>query len=399
MELKDVMDTLQKQVDGAFEKYHGQLAETGKVANETRDELRALTEKHAEVTAIVERMEQSQADRMERAGKVAKSVTQALMESGQFKAFKDGNSGKCRIELADHDFLGVKNTILGEGGNPQNPVNTLVPEDRRAGIIPGAFRQLRIIDTLPSSGTTSNLYQYTRELAFTNAASETLEGAQKPETDLTFELVEAPVRTVAHFLKASKQVLDDAPSLESYINNRLRYGVELKMEQQVVNGPGTGNTISGFIGNSSNHTAFTGSATAGLDRINEAKYQVIGNDYAPSVVYINPADWGAIERERTSAGSYTLGDGAAVTYVMNGMVPVVWGLPVVASNSIPQGTFAVMDAMAALEVKIRQGVAVEMFEQDEDNVQRNLITIRAEARGLLATYVPAAVVVGDIFGS
>src|SRR5690606_25349230 len=140
-----------------------------------------------------------------------------------FKAFANGSSGnqKFRIEA---------NTIIGQEGSPLENSDTLVAPHRLPGIIPGALRSLRVRDVLPSGVTSSNNIHYTRESAFTNDAAERNEGTQKPESALTFELVDAPVRTIAHFLKVSKQVLDDAPALQSYIDTRLRYGVELRFD-------------------------------------------------------------------------------------------------------------------------------------------------------------------------
>jgi HK97 family phage major capsid protein len=128
-----------------------------------------------------------------------------VIKSEGFKQYAQGNSSKFRIEA---------NTITGQTGtSPPTNSDTLVPAQRLPGIIPGAFRALRVADVIPQGTTTSNAVEYTRELAFTNAAVEVAEGDNKPQSSLTFELVSAPVRTIAHWLKVSKQVLDDAPAL------------------------------------------------------------------------------------------------------------------------------------------------------------------------------------------
>jgi HK97 family phage major capsid protein len=69
---------------------------------------------------------------------------------------------------------------------------------------------------------------------------------------------------------------------------------------------------------------------------------------------------------------------------------VLWALPVVVSNAMPVGK-AYMAAMPIVaQVFNRMGTVVEMFEQDDTNVQKNLITVRAEARLALAIYRPAS---------
>ena len=115
---------------------------------------------------------------------------------------------------------------MGESGSPQAPDGVLVQADRLPGIVGGAFRPLTILDFVNRIPTTSNATEYVRENVFTNNASETAEGVAKPESDLTFELKTANVKTIAHFIRLSKQVMDDQPALEGYIDRRLRHGVK-----------------------------------------------------------------------------------------------------------------------------------------------------------------------------
>ncbi|RVQ83166.1 phage major capsid protein, partial [Enterobacter hormaechei] len=70
----------------------------------------------------------------------------------------------------------------------------------------------------------SNALEYVREEVFTNNADVVAEKALKPESDITFSKQTANVKTIAHWVQASRQVMDDAPMLQSYINNRLMYG-------------------------------------------------------------------------------------------------------------------------------------------------------------------------------
>ncbi|MFA6282290.1 MAG: phage major capsid protein, partial [Candidatus Omnitrophota bacterium] len=184
-----------------------------------------------------------------------KSFGQILVEDPAYKAFASGASNKCRIVLKN-GFRPQINTITGQSGSPAANSDTLVAADRRPGIIPGAFRTLRVRDLIALGNTISNAVEFTRELLFTNAAAETAEGVTKPESTLTFELYSMPVVTIAHWLKISRQILNDAPALVAYIENRLRYGVELREETQIVAGNGVGQNLKG-ITVSPNYTAYT----------------------------------------------------------------------------------------------------------------------------------------------
>ncbi|HMU15826.1 MAG TPA: phage major capsid protein [Thauera aminoaromatica] len=388
-QIKSALSEHEGKIAKAIERYEGQLKETGTVAGEAKAEIKALSEKHSAVVDTINKLEQKLTDKAE--GKARpKSLGEALVTSEMFQQYKEGRSSRLRLE--------VKNTLLGEGGSPQDPVDTIVAPDRLPGIVGGAFRGLRVLDAIPKGATGSNMVEYTKELAFTNAAAETAEGVTKPESTLTFTLVQEPVRTIAHWLKLSKQVLDDAPALQSYVDRRLRHGVELKLEQQVVAGDGTGKLL-GLLG-TGNYTAFTPTDASYIesDTVNDAKYRVIAADYQPSVVLMNPADFGRLERRKTAAaqtGSYIAGEGAALAYINNGLTPTLWGLPVIVSNSVPEDGYIVY-AADACQLFMRSGAVVEMFEQDDTNVQKNLVTVRAELRAALAVYRPAAVVAGGL---
>lgn len=393
---EELIKGVESALESAIQKYEGQVEESKSAANEVRDEVKTLAEKHSELVEQSESLqskfqefEQSALTSMKGEGERRQTWGEKFIDSESLKAFLEGSSNRAKIE--------VKNTILGEGGSPQDPESVLVPEDRLPGIIPGAFRQLSVLDFFPAGATGSNQITYSREDSWTNNAAERAEGTQKPESDLTFEEINDPVRTIAHFIKLSKQVLDDAPMLQTYVDRRLRHGLRNRLEQQILSGNGTSPNISGLSA-SGRHTTFTpASGDNQFDSISKAKYATIGADYSANVIFMNPADWGKMERLKrgSSDDDYLVGDGAMMSYIQNGLQPIVWGLPVVASNNVPQGKFYVLDSNAT-QLFIRQAATVELFEQDDDNAQKNLVTVRAEMRAALAAYIPAAIRYGDL---
>lgn len=398
-ELDQAIEALESKLKEGISKYEGQVQESGKAVDSVRSDVKKMSEdfaslldEHKGAAERLKELEQKAAEGFKgsSAADEFKSWGDMFIESASFKDFAGGGAhARARVE--------VKNTILGEGGSPQNPVDTLTQADRLPGIVPGAFRSLNVLDFVPSGVTGSNQIEYTREATWTSNAAERAEGTDKPESALTFELVNDPVRTIAHFIKASKQVLDDAPMLSSYIDRRMRHGLQARLQSQILKGNGTSPNISGLSA-SGRHTAFTpATGEIALDSLNRAKYAIIGADYQPNVIMMNPADFGAIERIKSTSSSndYAAGGGAALSYINGGMTPLLWGLPVVTSNDVASGKFYMMDSNA-IQLFMRQGVTVEMFEQDDTNVQKNLLTIRAEMRAALAVYTPLAVRYGDL---
>ena len=387
------LDGLQQKLDKTLADHTAEIQKHGKASTELTAKVDELAQKYAEADAKLHDLLQKSQEGWASGGRgEVKTLGREMIDSDQFAQFKSGRSDKARLE--------VKNTIIGEGGSPQDPVNVIVPQDRLPGIVPGAFRSLGVLDFFPAGTTSSNQVEYTRESqaasppGFTNAAAERAEAAAKPESELLFELIQDPVRTIAHWLKASRQVLDDAPALETYINRRLSHGVRNRLELQILRGNGTSPNISGLSA-SGRHTAFTpGTGDTALQSLNKAKYAVIGADETPDVFFMNPADWGVIERDTTSDGIYVAGHGAAVSYVANGMQPMAWGLPVITSNNVQAGKFYCLASMAT-QLFVRAGVTVEMGYVNTDFTQ-NLVTILAEMRAALAVFRPDAIQYGDL---
>jgi HK97 family phage major capsid protein len=387
--VEQALDGLQKQLDAKMAEHTAEIQKHGKASTELTGKVDDLATKFAETDAKLRDMIQKAQEGWAGGKPELKTMGREFVDSEQLMQFKAGRSDKARLE--------VKNTIVGEGGSPVDPVNTIVAQDRLPGIVPGAFRSLSVLDFFPAGTTNSNQIEYTRETipgGFTNAAAETREGILKPESTLLFELIQDPVRTVAHWLKASRQVLDDAPALETYINRRLSHGVRNRLELQILRGNGTSPNMAGLSA-SGRSTAFAPvTGESALKSLNRAKYAVIAADETPDVFFMNPADWGSIERDTTSEGLYVAGDGNAISYVANGIQPLAWGIPVITSNNVQEGKFYCVASMAT-QLFVRSGVTVEMGYVNTDFTQ-NLVTILAEMRGALAVFRPDAVRYGDL---
>lgn len=299
-------------------------------------------------------------------------------KSASYTDFQNGSTQKARFE--------VKNTLVGADAN--------VAPDRKPGIVPGAANILTIESLYSSIPTSSNAIEYTREASFTNAAAEAAEGSLKAESSLTWSLVNMPVATVAHFIKISRQLAGDNAALAAYVDARMVFGVQRRIESGLVTGTGVAPILSGFMaaGNSTLH----GIANAALGTVLKKLVlirMVIGNlevaGYTPSAIVLNPADWAGIENDLLVAVS----NANRVTYDMAGN-PRLFGVPVVKSVGMTAGSFAVGDFTNHGNIHNREGVVVQLSESDGDNFQRNLITLRAERRLCLTSEVPAAIIQG-----
>ncbi|RRW54817.1 phage major capsid protein [Pseudomonas fulva] len=295
------------------------------------------------------------------------------------KSWDGKSSGKVDVKSFDKQ--------LGSGAAS---AGALIQPQVNPGILMPGLRRLTIRDLLAQGRISSNSLEYVRENVFINSAAPVAEGNLKPESNLTFTKETATVKTIAHWIQASRQVMDDAPMLESYVNNRLLFGLALVEEGQLLNGDGTGDNL---VGLNKVATAYDATLTAEgdtrADMIAHAIFQTSESEFEASGIILNPRDWHAIALLKDADGRYIFGGPAAFA------AKVMWGLPVVATKAQAQGTFTVGGFDLASQVWDRMDATVEVSREDRDNFVKNMLTILCEERLALAHYRPTAIIKGS----
>jgi HK97 family phage major capsid protein len=373
------IEGVEKKMSEMSAKADGEMKELGKVTTDTKNAIENLGTTQRELADRLVKLEQKGAN----AGgneKADESMGAQLTKSTGYQGFIAGQSQKMRVE--------VKNTLTGTDAN--------VAPDRKPGVVPGAFQMLTLESLFPSIPTSSNAIEFTKEASFTNNAAEAAQGAARGESALTWSLVNMPISDVGHFIKISRQLASDNAALAAYVNLRMMYGVDRKVETQLAVGNGTAPNISGFM-NTGNYTAHgylsgaLGSTLAKFVLIRKVIGDLKAAGYAPDAIVLNPVDWATMETEllTTEAGQVPF------KYDDAGL-PRLFGLRVVEAVGVTADTFAVGAFNAAGTIHNREGVVIEMSESDSDNFTKKLITIRAERRLALAIEVPAAIRGGDL---
>ena len=376
------MEALEARLKGMSEKADGEMSTLGKVTADTKTALDNLGAQQRELADRLLGLEQSGAVQKGQ-GDAQPTWGQQFVKAAGFDAFINGRAQRARAE--------IKNTVTNTVGNTFS--------ERRPGVVGGAFREFTLESLLNTLPTSSNAVDYVRENVFTNAAAETAEGGTKPESSLTTTLVTEPVATVAHWIKISRQLASDNAALAAYIDLRMRYGVNLRVENQIIAGNGTAPNISGFTkaGNFTAH-GYAAATLTGLGLSATNRFDLIGKilgdcqvaDYPADAIIVNPADWWTMRLAKDSQGRYILGDPGM------DLPPSLFGVPVVASNAITADNVLVASLRQAATFYNREGVVIDMSESDSDNFTKNLVTIRAERRCMLAVERPAAVRYGDL---
>ncbi len=379
------MEGIEAKISDFDTKASEEIKNIGKVTQDTAGALKTLGIKQQELADEVLQLKQ-------RGVPIDDSSTLTAGGWGDQFVKSDEYTGRLHMIKGNRQFgsigFEVKNTLTGSDA-------TVVP-DRRPGIVPGAFAPLTLESFLPSLPTSSNAIEFTKENVFTNNAAEAAEGVAKAESALTWTLVNLPISTVAHWIKISRQLASDNAALAAYVDTRMRYGVNRKVETQLVSGDGTAPNISGIL-DAGNFTAH-GYANADLGTVLKklvlirkiiGDLQAAGDD--PDGILLNPADWAQIDIDL-----FTTAAGQSLRTVNEAGQPVLFGKPVVTSVGMTADQFAVGNFAMACTVYNREGVVVEMSDSDSDNFTKNLITLRAERRLALATERPAAIKAGDL---
>ena len=111
------------------------------------------------------------------------------------------------------------------------------------------FEPLGVRDVFGSSTTTASQVRYVVEGTATNAAAGVAEAGTKPESTIAMSEVVEPVKKIATVLPISDELLEDAASVQTYLNGRLTLFVSLEEERQLLRGAGT-NELVGIFGRS-----------------------------------------------------------------------------------------------------------------------------------------------------
>lgn len=315
-------------------------------------------------------------------GAERKSWGDIVIESAQFKAASEANAQRMdRVQVKAIEGT----TELGGGA--------LVQTWRDPELVGIPMQPRSIMDLVTIAQTDSNNVEFARVKTRTDNAAPVLDYnsgfVSKPESNLEFELVQAPVKTIPTYVAAHRHILADAPQLRSLINQELAYMVRLEMEDQMLNGDGTSANFTGILNTAGIQTRTQGSITdrggeAGdtkADALRRAITDIQLSFYEVTGMLMNPGDAEALELEKSADGEY-----------VNVFDPVgsrIWRVPVVESSIIAAGTALVGNFRLGATLYDRQQTDIRVGEPGDFFLQ-NAVAVLAELRAAFAVKRPAA---------
>jgi HK97 family phage major capsid protein len=294
--------------------------------------------------------------------------------------------------------LAMKGTLLesGVGG----PGGGAVPPAYEPGIVSKLFEPLGVADVFGSSTTTASQIRYVVEGTATNAAAAVAEAGTKPESTIAMSEVVEPVKKIATVLPISDELLEDAPSMQTYLNQRLSLFVRLEEERQPLRGAGT-NELVGLFGRSGINQYTKAAGDDNATALAKVLANTAGSAYlVPDTIIVHPTNWlntrllrdgtGGTVGQYYGGGPFTgaYGNGGAADAGLFGAS--LWNTRVVLSTYVGAGTALVGNFGQAAHIWRKGGVSVEASNSHQDFFIKNLNMLRAEERLGLGVYRPVA---------
>lgn len=264
-------------------------------------------------------------------------------------------------------------------------------------------RPLMIRQVITPGTTTTDTIEYAKVVSVTNAAAPVAEATTadkigsgtpavtavqagvKPQSAMTTVRQTAVVKTIAHWIPVTKRALSDAAQVMTLIDNFLQYGLEEKLEDQIISGNGTGENFTGLANTSGLQAQAYDLNAFQTTRKAKTLVRLVGKS-VPNAFVLNPYDVQTMDLLQDNMARFYFG-GPADT----GDLQTLWGLPVIESLAVPQGTGYVGDWRKAI-LWDREQASITVTDSHEDFFVRNLVAILAELRAAFGVIQPNAFV-------
>ena len=298
---------------------------------------------------------------------VPESIGTLLKEkSEELKAMKEKSGASVQITLKAAGTMALSTNVTGQ-----------IPQAEREQGITRIVRRNPFILELVNVGTImSNVWEWVEQKNADGGSAMTAEGAAKSQADFDLVVASANVKKVTAYIKVTKEMLDDVELMRSEIDQELTELINLKIDDQLLNG--TGLTVN-LTGITTNATAWAAGAFAlsiptpnKWDVLRTAINQVRVNLFEPTYIVMHPTDVTSMELSKGTDGHYILPPFASQDGTN------VAGIRVVANTGVTIDKFLVGDFTKS-GVRFKEGLTINVGYENDD-FTKNLVTILAEAR-------------------
>jgi len=358
------------------------------------EEIKTLGTSHDETISTIKALTERADQLKDRLDTVEKNTNRIPAEKKTFASSlaKQIEENKDQIERLAKNGTRFNMEIKTPMTTGANYTGEVIESDRLAGVYFDPDRPTHVRQFIPQASTDSNNVRYVVEESYTDGTAMQEEGYEKGQSSFKLKSVDAPVETIASYIRLSRQMLDDTAFLTSYINQRLPKKLFLEEDAQVLYGDGASPNLEGIteVAQAFNKGSFSigNKFDTLIAAISQAR--TVSGEYMANGILVNPSNWYEMLLEKDQEGRYLFPD--AVRF--GGQPPRVGGVPIFQSTAVTADDFIVGDWAMGATMAVRQGVSLTFHEEDQDNVIKNLITVRIEERLALPIHNPNAFVYG-----
>jgi len=391
---EDYIDNQLKEIDDAIEKTENQLQEQLDNIGETHDETHEKLENLQKSYNTLKERQDAMESKAGRVGSGGQSETfegllkDALADNYEgLTAMKNEEIGRLNIELDTK--MDTKATMTSSS----DLTNQVIEPTRVDGVIHAPDRATHVREFLPQGTTDSDVIWYITEENFTDSTDTVSENSNKPESDTDLKQNSASVTKIAALFRVSTEMLNDVEFLSSHLSTRGRKKYRVDEDDQLLYGSGSGADLSGLTTTATAYSSgISGDSNANeYDIIIDTLSQLAANNYRASAGMISPSRYYDMIRSKDADGNYVIPEAVA----FSNQPLMVDGVPIIPTTALNTNDFLIADFPMMTTLFDRQGLSVRFFEQDRDNVQKNLVTVQIEGRLALPTFLGSAARYGD----
>lgn len=362
--MKGVTDPIVKDFDGAEKAFSQVIVDMQKQADEQAKALKALQDQalNGQVNSIMAQIKAQFDASTDQLANVAKSAAGSV----RF-AIKAVSNPISVSSFGDRVIFGLRESGVDRKPLPQRFVFDIIQ--------------------VMNGGPGSNPLSWVEQVEGTGAPAWTAENAEKPGMNWTYVEQKVTAEMIAVYTVVTKQALLNWPILEQEIRGELSRKLYNKLDQDIIGGDGTANTIFGIEYYATNFAAGSLAGTIEdanvMDVLRAAIGQVRkgGATASPTLGGFNP---NYILISEDAATRMDLGKNANGTYLLPPFTSsdntVIKGVQVIASNFIGDDEFIVGDFSRYL-FNIVDGLSIDIGYINAQFIF-NQLTIRAELYGM-----------------
>lgn len=295
---------------------------------------------------------------------------------------------------------GYRKDVFGDAGLGNTPAQLW--QSQRLPLVTAPTRTQHIRDLLGATAASSASIEYIRQLTgpwVADAQDPALSGdpeqqEAKKRQDPSFEHAVSVASTIAHYVRVTKQIVQDAGWLRSWIDGMLRRGLDLAEDLHLLYGTGLNGQVTGLMVDNAvqEYDQSEGPADDTVaDALRRAMTKLQLEYFDPSGVVLNPLAWEAIELTKDGEERYVWFFGPRG---LDG-TPTIWRLPVVVTPAIQPNDYLLGDFAMGASLFDWEDATITVGYIDDDFV-RNQLAILAEERIIFTRQLPRAFVRGTI---